>query len=43
MNKIWVGCFLKSLYLPSVMALEPLSLAERLAPMEQRLMAREAR
>ncbi|MFS9663279.1 hypothetical protein, partial [Klebsiella pneumoniae] len=26
MNKIWVGCFLKSLYLPSVMAQAPLSL-----------------
>lgn len=31
MNKIWVGCFLTSLYLPSVMAQAPLSLEERLA------------
>ncbi|VEB02063.1 glycoporin [Klebsiella pneumoniae] len=37
MNKIWVGCFLTSLYLPSVMAQAPLSLEERLAQMEQRL------
>ncbi len=39
MNKIWVGCFLTSLYLPSVMAQAPLSLEERLAQMEQRLKA----
>ncbi|EOK5564660.1 TPA: carbohydrate porin [Klebsiella pneumoniae] len=43
MNKIWVGCFLTSLYLPSVMAQAPLSLEERLAQMEQRLKATEAR
>jgi hypothetical protein len=42
MNKIWVGCFLTSLYLPSVMAQAPLSLEERLAQMEQ-LKATEAR
>ncbi len=41
MNKIWVGCFLTSLYLPSVMAQAPLSLEERLAQMEQRLKATE--
>ena len=43
MNKIWVGCFLTSLYLPSVMAQAPLSLEDRLAQMEQRLKATEAR
>ena len=43
MNKIWVGCFLTSLYLPQAMAQAPLSLEERLAQMEQRLKATEAR
>lgn len=43
MNKIWVGCFLTSLYLPCVMAQAPLSLEDRLAQMEQRLKATEAR
>ncbi|PLK60066.1 porin, partial [Klebsiella quasipneumoniae] len=43
MNKIWVGCFLTSLSLPQAMAQAPLSLEDRLAQMEQRLKATEAR
>jgi len=43
MNKIWVGCFLTSLFTPLANAQEPLTLEERLAQMEQRLKATEQR
>jgi hypothetical protein len=43
MNKIWVGCFLTSLFTPLANAQEPLTLEERLAQMEQRLQETEQR
>ena len=41
MNKIWVGCFLSSLFTPLANAQAPLTLEERLAQMEQRLQETE--
>lgn len=43
MNKIWVGCFLTSLFTPLANAQEPLTLEERLAQMELRLQETEQR
>lgn len=43
MNKIWVGCFLSSLFTPLANAQAPLTLEERLAQMEQRLQETEQR
>ena len=43
MSRIWIGCFLTSLFTPLASAQVPLSLEERLAQMEQRLKATEQR